>query len=536
MTGATAATGRRQGKTIRSMLDALIILAYFAAVLVVAVRARLTGEITAEEYFVSDRKLGWWSIAASTVATNLHAGHFLAVIGSAYAFGLAQANFELNAVFGLLMAAFVFVPLYLRARVVTITQYFTDKFGRGVGLTYSLLSMFLYGTLYLGGTLFWGGYSLEILFGDAVHAAVGGSPGLHICVMIVALGGVSALYTYFGGLTAVVRTDVIQFLLLLGGGLTVAFLSVHRLGGWDALYSVTGDRMHLHLPNSHPQLPWLGIIAMNLLNLQYWGCNQVILQRSLAARSLKHAQVGLLVGGVFKFVTAAMLVLPGIALVGILGRDHPLDDPDQAYLKIVELLLAPGVRGLVLCGLFASLMSSVDSIFNSISTLWSVDVYKGRLRPDATDAQVVRVGKQAILATLLLGIGFGFVFTWIKLDNPSFPLDPLFKKASYFIKNGFVVLIASAVFLARPSRRLVLTALLATIPLTILLNVLFASTPYLILTAVIIVGSYLVVALPTMLRGKWRPAGPLLVIPDRRVGWFGAALGAALVAAHVGFH
>ncbi len=518
------------------MLDAFIILGYFAAVMVVAVRARLTGAVTTEEYFVSGRSLRWWSIAVSTIATNLHAGHFLAVIGSAYAFGLAQANFELNAVFGLLMAAFVFVPLYLKARVVTITQFFTEKFGRNVGLAYSLLSMFLYGTLYLGGTLFWGGYSLEILFGDAVQAAVGGTPGLRIAVMIVALGGVSALYTYFGGLTAVVRTDVIQFVLLLGGGLTVAFLSVHRLGGWDALYAVTGDRMHLHLPNSHQQLPWLGILAMNLLNLQYWGCNQVILQRSLAARSLKDAQIGLLVGGVFKFVTAAMLVLPGIALVGILGRDHPLDDPDQAYLKVVELLLAPGVRGLVLCGLFASLMSSVDSIFNSISTLWSVDIYKGRLRPDATDEQVVKVGRRAILVTLLLGIGFGFAFAYIKLDNPSFPLDPFFKKTSYFIKNGFVVLIASAVFLARPSRRLVLAALLATIPLTILLNVMFAGTPYLILTSIIIIGAYLVVAAPTMARGNWRPAGPLVVVADRRVGWFGVALGVALVGAHLVFH
>jgi SSS family solute:Na+ symporter len=518
------------------LLDALIILGYFTAIMVVAVRARLTTDVSVEDYLLSGRNLRWYSIAASTIATNLHAGHFLAVIGSAYAFGLAQANFELNAVFGLLMAAFIFVPMYLKARVVTITQFFEMKFGPNVALTYSLLTMFLYGTLYLGGTLFWGGYALEILFGEQVQAVVGGTPALRIGIMIVALGAFSATYTYFGGLGAVVKTDVIQFVLLLGGGLTVMFLSVNKLGGWGQLYTLTGDRMHLHLPNSHQQLPWLGIIAMNLLNLQYWGCNQVILQRSLAARSLRDAQAGLLIGGFFKFVTAAMLVVPGIALVGILGQECQLQDPDQAYIRIVDILLGPGVRGLVLCGLFASLMSSVDSIFNSISTLWSIDIYKKRLKPEATDAEVVATGRRAILWCMFVGIVLGFVFTWIKLANPEFPLDPFFKKTSYFIKNGFVVLIASAVFLVNPSRRLVWAGMVFSIPFTIAVNLIWSGTPYLILTIVIIVTSFLVVAVPTWMNNGWRLREGLVEIADRGVGWVGLVLGSLLVLAHVVFH
>lgn len=519
------------------MLDALIILGYFAAILIVAVRARLTGPTTADEYFISGRSLRWWSIAASTIATNLHAGHFLAVIGSAYAFGLAQANFELNAVFGLLMAAFVFVPLYLRSGVVTVTQFFEKKFGRAVSLSYSGLTMLLYGPLYLGGTLFWGGYALEALFGEQITALVGGNAAVHICTMIVLLGAFSAIYTWFGGLGAVVKTDVIQFLLLLGGGLTVTGLAIHTVGGFGELQRVAGDRLHLHLPNSHPQLPWLGILAMNLLNLQYWGCNQVILQRSLAARSLRDAQIGLLTGGFFKFITAGMLVLPGIALVGILGPGNQLEDPDQAYLKIVELLLAPGIKGLVLCGLFASLMSSVDSIFNSISTLWSIDFYRGVIRPGASDEQVVAMGRRAIVATLAVGVVFAFLFTWVKLDNPSFPLDPFFKKTSYFIKNGFVVLIAAAVFLYRPPRRLVLWGLLATIPITIAVHAIFAGTPYLILTSVVIAVSFLVVAVPTIVRSGWRiPDPPLLRSATPLATSLGVVLSVILVTLHVVFH
>ncbi len=517
------------------MLDILIILSYFAAIMIVALRARLSPDVGIDEYFVGGRDLPWYSIAASTIATNLHAGHFLAVIGAAYTFGLAQANFELNAVFGLLLAAFVFVPLYLRARVVTISQFFEQKFGTTVATTYSLLTMFLYGTLYLGGTLFWGGYALEVLYGGTLQAALGGSPALRICIMIVLLGGISALYTWYGGLQAVVRTDIVQFILLLGGGLTLTVLAMHRAGGLGQLYALAPDKMHLHLPNSHQQLPWLGIGAMLLLNLQYWGCNQVILQRSLAARSLKHAQVGLLVGGVFKFITAAMLVLPGIALVVILGKDGQLKDPDQAYLKLVNLLLSPGVRGLVLCGLFASLMSSVDSIFNSISTLWSIDFYQRHINPTASEQQVVSMGRRAILVVLAVGILFGFVFTYIKMDNPSFPLDPFFKKTSYFIKNGFVVLIAAAVFLRNPARRLVWVAMLVTIPVTIITNLVFAGTPYLILTSVVIVCGFLVVALPTWIRHGWRLEMSLLKVESRSIGWFGAFLGLVLVAAHVIF-
>ncbi len=517
------------------MLDVLIILAYFVAVLVAALRSRLRPDAGIDEYFAAGRSLRWYSVAASTIATNLHAGHFLAVIGASYAFGLAQANFELNAVFGLLLAAFVFVPLYLRAGVVTITQYFETKFGPRVAATYSLLTMFLYGTLYLGGTLFWGGYALEVLYGDALQAAVGGTPALRIAVMIVLLGGISALYTRSGGLGAVVRTDIVQFVLLLGGGLTLMFLAVHRAGGIGALFALAPDKMHLHLPNSHPQLPWLGISAMLLLNLQYWGCNQVILQRSLAARSLRDAQVGLLVGGVFKFVTAAMLVLPGIALVVILRNGEQLADPDQAYLKLVNLLLSPGVRGLVLCGLFASLMSSVDSIFNSISTLWSIDFYRRRINPRASEQQVVAMGRRTILVVLVIGILFGFVFTYIKLDNPSFPLDPLFKKASYFIKNGFVVLISAAVFLRDPDRRLVWAAFLATLPVTIALNLGLAGTPYLILTTAAILLSFFIVAVPTWLSRGLLPATGLWRVDNRAVGWFGLVLGAALVAAHMVF-
>ena len=199
-------------------IDAIIIITYFVTVMVVAVRGRVKGPVTAEEYFVSSRSLPWYSVAASTIATNIHAGHFLGVAGAAYAYGLAQANFEINAVLGLLLAAFVFLPFYLKHRVMTITQFFELKFGPRVATTYSVLYMVLYGTLYIGNALFWGAYTINAVFGSQL-AFISEDPQVLIFILIVALGTFSAIYTWLGGLGAVVRTDIIQFILLIGGGL-----------------------------------------------------------------------------------------------------------------------------------------------------------------------------------------------------------------------------------------------------------------------------------------------------------------------------
>ena len=364
------------------MIDLGIVVAYFAVIFVIGLRARAKASVGPEEYFLSSRSLRWPSIAVSTIATNIEAGHFLSVAGAAYVGGLAQGNFELNAIFGIVIAAFFFVPLYLRLKVVTISQFFEHRFGPRVALAYALLMIVLYALLYLGTALFWAAFALDGIFSEMV-AWISDSEAVRLAVLIVVLGTFSAVYTYLGGLRAVVRTDTAQFVLLLGGGLITVGIAVHQLGGWSELFGRTGDLMHLHLPRDHPTLPWTALFGMNLLNLNYWGANQVILQRALAAKSLRHAQVGLLVGGVLKYVTLLIIVIPGIAMAGIMA-DAPLDDPDTAYMILVTQFLPVGLRGLIVCGLFASLMSTVDSIFHSVSTLWSIDVYKRHLRPNAS--------------------------------------------------------------------------------------------------------------------------------------------------------
>ena len=515
-------------------VDILIIVAYFVVVMAVGVASRLRGEAGSEEFFLSGRSLGWRQVALSTIATNIHAGHFLGAAGSAYLYGLAQANLEINAVFGLLMAVFVFVPLYLRLKVVTISQFIEQRLGVQVATAYSVLTMVLYGCLYLGSALFWGAYAVQALFPQHI-AFLHPEPAVRVALLMVLLGAFSATYTYLGGLRAVVRTDAIQFVLLTAGGLVLLGLALHRLGGWGELYRQT-DLMHLHLPADHPKLPWTAIGAMLLLNLNYWGSNQIILQRALAAKSVRQAQVGLLAGGVLKYFMALIIVVPAIALAGML-KDNPLSDPDQAYPTLVNMLLPAGLRGLVLCGLFASLMSSVDSIFNSVSTLWSVDIYKRRICQEAGDQQVVRMGRRAIVVTLFAGLATGFVQVYVKFSNPEFALTHWFNDTSYYIKNGFVILICSAVFLHRARPRLVFAMLFLSVGLKLALE---AALPG--------VGLFQHHGFdhPHRLCGGGRGlapgGGPFLAQggiwhgEDRAVSWGGGALLASLVMLQAGFH
>jgi SSS family solute:Na+ symporter len=516
------------------VIDVLIILVYFAAVMLVGFMSRTGEDTSAEEYFISSRSLKWPSIALSTIATNIHAGHFLGMAGSAYLYGLAQANLEINAVFGILMATFVFVPMYLKMKVVTITQFFEKKFGSRVATAYSVLTMVLYGFLYLGTTLFWGAYAINALFAEQIQF-LGSDPAVRIMIMMTFLGMFSATYTYLGGLRAVVRTDAIQFVLLVFGGLTLLTLALKKLGGWSELYAQT-DLMHLHLPADHPQLPWTAIGAMLLLNLNYWGSNQIILQRALAAKSVRHAQVGLLASGVLKYLMALIIVVPSIALAGLL-KDKPLTDPDQAYPTLVNMLLPPGLRGLILTGLFASLMSSVDSIFNSVSTLWSIDIYKRRLKPQATDRQIVGMGKKAIVVTLMTGLCFGFVQVYIKFNNPEFALTHWFNDMSYYIKVGFVILIMSAVFLYRANSTLVLAMMILTIGIKLVLERLFPDMAYFNITALTILIGFGVVAVQALLKNRRGiRLSEIWYVDDRRVGAMGLILLASVIFLQIWFH
>ena len=515
------------------MLDLAIVLFYFTAIFLTAISGRVKKEATIEEYFLSSRNLRWPSIALSSIATNINGYQFLGMMGSAYLYGLAQASLEINAVQGILMAAFIFVPLFLKEQVITITQYIQKRLGKTVGLFYSIANILIFSTITLGAALFWGAYAADLVFADYL-SFISEDRITRITAIVVGLGVFSAIYTYMGGLNAVVKTDIIQFGILLTGGFVVLFVAVHHLGGWGELYRKSPELMHLHLPADHEKLPWTHIFGLFLLNINYWCANQTIMQRSLAAKSLRHAQIGLMAGGVMKYVMAVLIVVPGIALFGILG-ENGLAEPDMAFPYLVKTYLPTGVKGIILCALFASLMSTVDSTFNSLATLWSIDIYKQYINPSATDTQVVKAGKNTIIVTLFTGITMGLVLLYVKFENPEAAFTHTLNELRYYINCGIVVLICTAAFMVTPNRKATLIGFLSTIPLHLLIIYLFPDMNYFVRAMWVIVIALTFVALISAKNG-FRTWKELIQYDSTKILRLGGVLLVSLVLAHIVFH
>ncbi len=514
------------------MLDLAIVIIYFVAIFFTAIAGRVKKEATIEEYFLSSRNLRWPSIALSSIATNINGYQFLGMMGSAYLYGLAQASLEINAVQGILMAAFIFVPLFLKERVITVTQYIQKRLGKTVGLFYSLANLLIFSTITLGAALFWGAYAADLVFADYL-SIISNDRITRISVIVVGLGIFSAIYTYLGGLNAVVKTDIIQFSILLTGGFVVLFVAVHHLGGWGQLYEKTPQLMHLYLPADHPTLPWIHIFGLFLLNINYWCANQTIMQRSLAAKSLRHAQIGLMAGGVMKYVMAVLIVIPGIALYGILG-ENGLTEPDMAFPYLVNTYLPTGVKGLILCALFASLMSTVDSTFNSLATLWSIDIYKGYINKTATDMEVVNAGKKTILVTLVTGITMGLILLYVKFENPDAAFTHTLNELRYYINCGIVVLICTAAFLVTPNRRATLLGFLSTMPLHLIIIYLFPDMNYFVRAMWVILIALVFVMLVSA-KGGFRSVKELIQYDSKRILQFGGLLLLSLILTHIVF-
>ena len=516
---------------IKTMIDFFIVLFYFAVILFVALRGKISSNGTADEYFLSSRNLPWYSVALSTIATNIQGYQFLGMMGSAYLYGLAQANLEINSVQGILIGAFVFVPLFLREKITTITQFIAKKLGDRIALFYSLTNMALFSTVTLGAALFWGAYAADIVFGEQL-IFLDSNRIIRIGLLIVFLGIFSALYTYFGGLNAVVKTDIIQFCVLLIGGIFVCLTAISYLGGWDKLYTITPTKMHLHLPASHPTLPWTHLFGLFFLNINYWCANQTVMQRALAAKSVAQAQTGLMVGGLIKYFMAVIIIVPGIALYGILGDG--LLEPDLAFPYLVKNYLPIGVKGIILCGLFASLMSTVDSTFNSIATLWSTDIYAQYLQPKANDQEKISAGRKAILFSLATSLLTGLILLYLKFDNPNSAFTHTLNNLRYYINCGIVVLICSAVLFIRPNLKLVLATFVLTLPLNISLQVLFPNINYFV-RAFLVIFSGLTIAIIgskgalNSLFSLFQPANS----KTKRWGWI---LAISLFILHIIFH
>ncbi|PJZ42229.1 hypothetical protein CH370_08340 [Leptospira kmetyi] len=362
-----------------TLIDALFFLITILLVLGIGIYAGRKEE-TGEDYFLGGRSLPWWGVAGSLFGTNVSANHIVGMLGIGYSVGFAQSHYMFGAIPALLLLGYVLLPIYRRKRIFTLSQFLEYRYGPNSRLLYSGIVLVLI-SIQLAAGLYIGSRSLLPFFRD-----LGWPIGYVEGVLLLAI--VSTVYTWFGGLKAVVYTDVIQSVFILLAGLILAYLTLNHpaVGGWEgllqkeAILSPTDRRMTFFLPSDYTSLPWTGALGgLFLLHAFYWGTNQYVVQRTLGASSLRSARAGILGDGFLTLTIPFFTVLTGVAAYHLfrnLGESNPID-PDEAFSKLVAFVIPSGYGfgGIVLAGLLGAIFSSVDSMLNSASTLFTIDYY-----------------------------------------------------------------------------------------------------------------------------------------------------------------
>jgi len=381
-----------------SGIDWAIIAIYFIVVFGVAVAATLRerrGVVDSEDYFLAGRNVGWFVVGGSLFASNIGSEHLVGLAGSGATSGVAPGQFEVLASLILLLLGWVFVPFYIKSGVFTMPEFLERRYSAGARWYLASVSIAAYVLTKI---------SVTIFAGAVVFSAIGVPFWTGAIIVVVATGA----YTIFGGLRAVLYTDVLQTFVLIGGALAVTLIGLNAVGGWGTMAATVGpDFMDMWKPASDPDFPWTGILfGAPILGVWYWCTDQFIVQRTLSARSVDDARRGTIFAGFLKVLPLFIFVVPGLIAFALVEQGNlTLDDNNEALPALVSALLPIGLRGLVVAGLLAALMSSLSSVFNSCSTLITWDVYK-KLNPAASERRLVWVGRMSTAVLVLLGLAW----------------------------------------------------------------------------------------------------------------------------------
>jgi solute:Na+ symporter, SSS family len=383
--------------TLLASLDWVVIGLYFVLVFGVAIwvtyRDR-TSRGTSTDYFLAGRNAGWFLVGGSLFASNIGSEHLVGLAGTGAASGVAVAQFEILASLILLLLGWVFVPFYLSSGVFTMPEFLERRYSPGARWYLAVVSIIGYVLTKISVTIAAGGIVFEALMGINFWT------GAFIVVIV------TGIYTALGGLRAVLYTDLLQMFVLIGGAIAVVFLGLSALGGWGAMTEQVGPAfLDMWRPATDPDFPWTGILfGAPILGIWYWCTDQFIVQRVLAAHDQKHARRGTIFAGYLKLLPLFLFVLPGMIAYALQQQGRmELAHPDQALPALIANLLPIGLRGLVVAGLLAALMSSLSSVFNSTSTLITWDVYR-KLHPGASERRLVVVGQISTAVLVVLGL------------------------------------------------------------------------------------------------------------------------------------
>ncbi|SFW72235.1 solute:Na+ symporter, SSS family [Sinomicrobium oceani] len=379
-------------------LDWIVIAMYFVLLLGIAAWVMSKKQKDTQDYFLAGRNVGWFVVGASIFASNIGSEHLVGLAGAGADSGMPMAHYELHAWIVLLLG-WVFLPFYARSGVFTMPEFLERRYSPKARWFLSILSLVGYILTKVSVSIYAGGIVFQSLLGIDFWTGA---------ILTLVITGV---YTVVGGMSAVVYTETLQTFILIGGALAVTFIGLNHeaIGGWSGLKEIVGsEHFNMWRPADDPRYPWTGMVFGGaIVGIWYWCTDQYIVQRVLTAKNVKEGRRGAIWGGFLKILPVFLFLVPGMVAFA-LSKQGVLqyDDANEVLPTMVKTLLPAGIRGLVAAGLLAALMSSLASVFNSCSTLFTIDIYK-KLRPHDSERKLLRIGKIATGVIVILG------FAWI---------------------------------------------------------------------------------------------------------------------------
>jgi SSS family solute:Na+ symporter len=455
---------------------------------------------SAQGYFLADRSLTWWAIGASTLAANISAEHFIAMSGSGFAIGLGIAAYEWIGAVVLILVAKYFLPVFIDKKIYTMPQFAQVRFNKGVGLFFAMFWLMVYVFVNLTSVSYLGALALE------------GIVGIPLRYGIIGLLLFSGIYSIYGGLSSVAWTDVIQVFFLILGGIVTTFITLDIIGNGDFFagfsFIFAKARDHFDMVISKGQifvpdgdggqkdafldLPGLAVIlgAMWIINIGYWGFNQYIIQKGLAAKSMEHAKKGLVFAGYLKLLVPLLVIVPGITAFVLVNNYSPeelsvlinkpveamgsISKSDEAYPWLLRNFVPSGVRGLAFAALTAAIVSSLASMINSTSTIFTMDVYKNYINSTPTDKQLVKVGRITALIALVIAMLFAPMLE--RFDQ----VFQYIQEYTGFIYPGAVVVFSMGLFWKQMTSKAAIWTAALTIPIGIAIKLAYPEIPFIL--------------------------------------------------------
>jgi len=436
-----------------TILDILVFIAFFAVVVGVSMY-KSRHENTGEDFFLAGRELIWPIIGISLIAANISTEHFIGMAGQGAGIaGMAVAGYEWLAAITLVLVALFFLPTFLKSGIFTIPEFLEyryNKIARGIMAFYM---MAIYVGVTIAAVIYSGGITLQTLFGDVNNYN-------HLIYGILVITVIATAYTIWGGLMACAWADVFQGTALIAGGILTMLLGFKAIGV-RTFIEANADKLHVILPKEHSVLPWtVLVIGLWIPNFYYWGLNQYIMQRTLAARTLRQGQLGIIFAAFLKLLIPFIIILPGIMSLH-LYREQLGSKTDAAYPMLIRNLVGPGARAFIFAAISGAVISTLAAMLNSASTIFTIDIYKQHIKKDASQKDVVRCGRISTLIFVIIG---SLIAT--QLGNPNFKgIFNYIQEFQGYISPGILAAFVFGLFVKRTPPAAGVLALILTVPI-----------------------------------------------------------------------